>query len=228
MATELRAVVLADAPTPARRHAEAVTDRARVAYADVRAGARRLVADLHEAWTIRADVELGFPSWHAYVESIVTDLHDVRLNGTPEAIVVRQALVASMTDDKMVVTEITARTGYSRGTVHADRVATGRAPAPRVGGEVVPLRPEPLPAPTGRVYQQAAEWLRRAAAGLIPDVTGGLTLVQLAAVAGWTEGKSSGALTYLRDRGLAARTDDRVDGQRVVVLTDVGAATIAA
>jgi hypothetical protein len=83
--------------------------------------------------------------------------------------------------------------------------ADGRQRAARTGARPVV---EPLPAPGGRVWQQAAEWLRRH-----PE---GLTLVELARVASWSEGKASGALTDLvRVRGLAVRTEERRAGMRV-------------
>lgn len=88
----------------------------------------------------------------------------------------------------------------SVGTAQTYRRELGLAPAPAP-------KPEPLPAPTGRVWEQTVEWLRRH-----PE---GLTLVELAEVAGWTEGKASGALSDVRRRGLAVRTEDRRAGQRV-------------
>lgn len=79
-----------------------------------------------------------------------------------------------------------------------------------------PVAAAPLLAPGGRVYEQAAEWLRRAEHGL--------TLVELARAAQWTEGKASGALSYLTApaRGFAMRVNDQRAGQRVHVLTDAG------
>jgi predicted transcriptional regulator len=78
---------------------------------------------------------------------------------------------------------------------------------------VVKDRPEPLPAPSGKRYQQAAEYLRRAG-------DRGLTLVELAKVSGWTEGAASGVLSDVRRRGLAVRTEDRRAGQRVHLATE--------
>jgi hypothetical protein len=91
--------------------------------------------------------------------------------------------------------------GVSAMTAHNYKRELGLAPpaAPKVA---------PLPAPVGKVWQQAAEYLRRA--------EDGLTLVELAKVSGWTEGKASGALSDLvRVRHLAERTEDRRAGQRV-------------
>jgi hypothetical protein len=69
-------------------------------------------------------------------------------------------------------------------------------------------RREQLAAPTGRVYEQAAEYLRRA--------VDGLTLAELARVAGWSEGKASGALSdCVRRKGTAERSEVLRGGMRV-------------
>jgi hypothetical protein len=69
-------------------------------------------------------------------------------------------------------------------------------------------RREQLAPPTGRVYEQAAEYLRRAGDGL--------TLAELARVAGWSEGKASGALSdCVRRKGTATRSEVLRGGMRV-------------
>mgnify|MGYP002778960310 FL=1 len=81
-------------------------------------------------------------------------------------------------------------------------------------GRVVPLRPavEPLPAPTGRLWEQAAEHLRRRGEQ-------GLTLVELADVMGVSEGSASGLLSYLLSprKRLVVRLEVRRADQRVHV-----------
>jgi hypothetical protein len=67
---------------------------------------------------------------------------------------------------------------------------------------------EALEAPTGARWEQAAEWVRRSAAGLLPGrPAGGLTLGGLAAVAGWSEGAASGALNRALRHGVIRRED---------------------
>lgn len=188
--------------------------------AETRADLTSAIVNLTRLREADAHQVRGYATWHSYVLDRFGDLlRQLRLP-RPE----RLALVASMDDAGMTVTEIQERLGVARGTVQNDRAALGR---------VIPIgprrKPEPAPhPPAGKVYQQAAEWLRRAQLGLIDGIEHGLTLVELAELTGWTEGKSSGALTYLRDRGLAVRLEDRRAGQRVHVLTDTGAAAVAA
>jgi hypothetical protein len=151
---------------------------------------------------VHAHTRRGFEHWHGYVLSRFGDL--LRLLRLPDE--ERVALVQSMSGATaehpkgMPVREQAKLLGVAPGTVQSDRRALGLV--------VVKDRPEPLPAPAGKVWQQAAEHLRRAG-------DRGLTLVELAAVAKWTEGKASGALSDVRRRGLAVRTEDRRAGQRV-------------
>ena len=169
---------------------------------EIRAHLGSALVKLAQAREGGADAVLGYATWHAYVEAEFGDLRELRL-----PLEERRALVASMTDAGLSVREIVGKIGFSNGTVHADQVATGRT-------ETVPqLRAVPLPAPTGKVYEQAYEWLRRQA-------DRGLTLVELAAETGWTEGKASGALSYLQARGLAQRTETRRLNQRAFVALD--------
>lgn len=155
-------------------------------------------------------------TWHEAVERWLGDLQSLRLTGSPEAVAEREALVRSMREQGTPTRAIRERLGVSayavqealRGADPAPEVlvgADGRQRAARTGARPVV---EALPAPAGRVWQQAAEWLRRH-----PD---GLTLVELSRVAAWTEGKASGALSDLvRVRGLAVRTEERRGGMRV-------------
>ena len=190
-------------------------DDAQRLTAEIRHALGSAILGLQLAREGRADTALGYPTWHEYVEAEFGDLRELRL-----PVVERRALATSMHGAGLSYRQIRDKLDVSLGTIRND---IGR-PADEPPADVVQLRPAVLPAPTGRVYVQAAEWLRRAAAGLIPDVVDGLTLVELARVAGWTEGKASGALSYLRapSRGLAVRVDDRRADQRVHVLTELG------
>lgn len=206
-------------------------DEVRAAIATARPMTReevdRRVASIRDAlaFSLRGLAELrgadahliaGFGSWHEACEVWFGDLRSLRLTGSPEAVAEREALVRSMRDAAMPTRAIRERLGVSSYAVQqalregdpAPEVligADGRQRAARTGARPVV---EPLPAPAGRVWQQAAEWLRRH-----PE---GLTLVELARVAGWSEGKASGALSDLvRVRGLAVRTEDRRGGMRV-------------
>lgn len=146
----------------------------------------------------------GHELWHSYVLDRFGDaLARLRL---PDG--ERLALVQSMctpTADRprgLPVREQARHLGVATNSVQADRAQLGLV-TPRA-------RPEALPAPTGRVWEQAVEWLRRAEHGL--------TLVELARRAAWTEGKASGALSDVRRRGLVVRTEEQRAGQRVHVL----------
>jgi hypothetical protein len=170
--------------------------------AAVEQGLTAAVASLTRLREVHAHTRRGFEHWHGYVLSRFGGL--LRLLRLPDE--ERVALVQSMSGATaehpkgMPVREQAKLLGVAPGTVQSDRRALGLV--------VVKDRPEPLPAPAGKVWQQAAEHLRRAG-------DRGLTLVELAAVAKWTEGKASGALSDVRRRGLAVRTEDRRAGQRV-------------
>ena len=149
----------------------------------------------------------GHALWHEYVLARFGDaLARLRLpDGERLALV--QSMCTPTAEHKrgMPVRAQAAALGVAVGSVQNDKRALGLAPAPKP-------RPEPLLAPTGRVWEQAVEWLRRH--------PGGLTLVELAKAAGWTEGKASGALTDVVRRGLAVRTEERRLNQRVHVLAE--------
>lgn len=197
-----------------RAGAEALTLRGIVFREQALDGLRGLLGVLAEGHGAEVHLALGFDSFHAWAEYVVGDLAALRLTSVPEAIGVRQALVRSLRADGAAQAAIVRRLGVSAGTVRNDLRDDDPAPERIVGADgrsrqartaVAPSAP--LPAPAGRVWQQAAEWLRRHPAGL--------TLVELARVAGWTEGKASGALSDVRRRGMAVRVDDRRLGQRV-------------
>jgi hypothetical protein len=176
--------------------------------AAVEQGLTAAVASLTRLREVHAHTRRGFEHWHGYVLSRFGGL--LRLLRLPDE--ERVALVQSMSGATaehpkgMPVREQAKLLGIAPGTVQSDRRALGFV--------VVKDRPEPPPAPAGKVWQQAAEHLRRAG-------DRGLTLVELAAVAKWTEGKASGALSDVRRRGLAVRTEDRRAGQRVHLAASV-------
>jgi hypothetical protein len=142
-------------------------------------------------------------TWHEAVERWLGDLGSLRLSGSPEAIVERDALVQSIRATGATTRAIRERLGISSYAVQ--QALAGHDPAPDriVGADGASRssrgqRREVLPAPEGKVFEQAAEYVRRAGAG-------GLTIGGLAAVAGWSEGKASGALTRALRAGLVVR-----------------------
>lgn len=205
------------------RHVRSITraevDERVAAIREALAFSLRGLAELRQA---DAHLVAGFGSWHEACEAWFGDLRSLRLTGSPEAVAEREALVRSMREQGTPTRAIRDRLGVSAYAVQealragdpAPEVlvgADGRQRAARTGARPVA---EVLPAPVGKVWQQAAEWLRRH--------PGGLSLVELARVAGWTEGKASGALSDVRRRGMAVRTEERRAGQRVHVLAIAG------
>lgn len=199
-----------------------------------------------------AHLAAGFPTWGEYLLArfgdLLAELRDLEV-ADRRAVVLQLRLGDG--ERGMSQRAIAARLRVGLGTVSEDikalreaglldgeptKVVSGDGRDRPARGVSQPDAPAtaataPLPAPTGRVYLQAAEWLRRADAGLIPGHVGaGLTLVELAAVARWTEGKASGALSYLTApaRGLAIRLEEERDEQRVHVLAGAGRALLAA
>jgi hypothetical protein len=193
-------------------------DEIEVEVAAIRAELLRPLQRLARLRAAGAHLTAGYATWHEAVEAWLGDLQALRLTGSPEAVAERVALVQSLRATGAATRAIRERLGVSAYAVNEalrdcdpapERVegADGRSRSSRTGRQA-PV--EALPTPVGRVWQVAAEYLRRH--------PGGLTLVELARVAGWTEGKASGALSDLvRVRGLAVRTEDRRDGQRVHV-----------
>lgn len=169
-----------------------------------------------------AHLTAGYSSWHEAVEAWLGDLRVLRLTGSAEARAERDALVLSMREAGAPTRAIRERLGVSADAVAralrehdpAPEVlvgADGRQRQARTGrAEVVEL-----PVPDGPSWAQAAAWVRRHPAGL--------TLVELARVAGWREGRASAALFRARERGLVERTAERRDGQRVHLAAEVPA-----
>lgn len=189
--------------------AREVTDRARASWRVAVAGAGGTVTALAEALAGNAHQVLGFESWHAYVEHVLDgDLRDLRLSGSDQAVAVRVALARSMHDARMSYRQIRDRLDVSLGTIRNDIGAP--ADSNNDDGDVVELQREALPAPTGRVYEQAHEWLRRQA-------DRGLTRLELAGETGWRDGRCGGVLEYLVDKGWAVKAPSWRLEQRVFV-----------
>lgn len=164
-----------------------------------------------------AHLTAGYTSWHEAVEAwLGGDLRSLRLTGSAEARAERDALVLSMREQGAPTRAIREALGVS-----ADAVASAlreHDPAPQVvvGADgrrraaSTGRRPAEVPAaaPEGLRWQQAAEWCRRAAAGALPGrEAGGLTIVDLARLAGWSEGAASGALTRAMRHGVVTRAE---------------------
>ena len=156
-----------------------------------------------------AHTDRGYGTWGEYLVARFGDaLRRLRLDREDHLAVVDYLARPHGEDGKPTpVRQIADALGIAVNTVQGHREALGL--------RVAKDRPEPLPAPSGKRYQQAAEYLRRAG-------DRGLTLVELAKVSGWTEGAASGVLTDVRRRGLAQRTEDRRAGQRVHYATEAG------
>lgn len=162
-----------------------------------------------------AHLTAGFSTWHEAVEAWLGDLQVLRLTGSPEAVAERVALVQSLRATGAATRAIRERLGVSAYAVNEalrefdpapERVegADGRSRSSRTG-RAAPV--EALEAPEGLRWQQAAEYVRRSAAGLLPGrPAGGLALGDLARIAGWSEGAASGALDRAMRRGLVVRT----------------------
>jgi hypothetical protein len=153
-------------------------------------------------------------AWHEACERWFGDLRSLRLAGSPEAVEERVALVRSIRATGATTRAIRERLGVSAYAVNEalrkvdpapERIegADGASRSSRTG-RTAPV--EVLEAPEGARWQQAAEWVRRSAAGLLPGrPAGGLTLGDLARLAGWSEGAASGALTRAIRHGAVIR-----------------------
>jgi hypothetical protein len=159
----------------------------------------RGLAELRNA---EAHMICGFGTWHEFCEWAFGDLGSLRLSGSPEALVERNALVHSIRATGATTRAIREYLGISAYAVQQALAEHDPAPDRIVGADGASrssrgTRREALPAPEGKVFEQAAEYVRRAG--------GGLTIGGLAAVAGWSEGKASGALTRALRAGLIVR-----------------------
>ena len=198
-----------------RARAEQLLQRGRACRDQAVAGITGFLAVLAEARAGNAHAVLGL-TWHELVAQMWGDLRDLRLNGSPEARDERRQLVASMTDAGMTIDEIQPRLDYSRGTIQADRVATGRSAA---GNRVLELVPDPDPYAG---LSRTAETLARVAA----QGSRGLTSIELDHETGWPMGTATGTLSKLARRDLIALTDVRRGNRGAYVLTDAGASAL--
>jgi lambda repressor-like predicted transcriptional regulator len=186
--------------------------------AAIRAELARPLQRLARLRAAGAHLTAGFASWHEAVEVWLGDLQSLRLTGSAEAVAEREALVWSMREQGAATRAIRERLGVSSYAVNEalrkldpspERItgADGASRSSRTG-RAAPVAP--LGAPEGQVWQQAAEWVRRAAAGLLAGrEAGGLTLGELARVAGWSEGKASGALNRAMRHGAVVRAEGK-------------------
>jgi hypothetical protein len=178
----------------------------------VEQGLTAAVASLTRLRQMQAHTRRGFNLWHEYLSHRFGDL--LALLKLPDGEM--RALVESMSTPTvehprgLPVRGQSKLAGVAPGTIMAHRKALGLV--------IVKDKPEPLPAPTGKVWQQAAEYLARAG-------DRGLTLLELAGKASWSEGKASGALSYLWARYAADKSDQVRDRQTAYVLTDVSYVT---
>lgn len=151
----------------------------------------------------------GFPSWGGYVLTRFGDLLDqLRL-----AVEDRRAVIHTLREGGESQRAIADRLRVSKDTVGRDLAATGDPAPDRItgaDGASRAARTGRAEAPSGKLWQQAAEHLRRRG-------DRGVTLVELARVMRVTEGSASGLLTYVLRKGLAERTEERRAGQRVHV-----------
>lgn len=152
----------------------------------------------------QAHTDRGYGTWGEYLVARFGDaLRRLRLDREDHLAVVDYLARPHGEDGRPTpVRQIADALGIAVNTVQGHREALGL--------RVVKDRPEPLPAPVGKVYQQAAEYLRRAG-------DRGLTRVELADRTGWRDGKCGGALDYTVDKGVGAKTDRWRDAQRVFV-----------
>jgi hypothetical protein len=178
------------------------------------------LAELASLRAQQAHLVCGFGSWHEACEAWFGDLRSLRLAGSPDAVAERDALVRSLRETGATTRAIRDRLGVSAYAVQQALAEGDPAPERIVGADGASrssrgARREQLPAPVGRVFEQAAEYLRRA--------VDGLTLAELAAVAGWSEGKASGALSdCVRRKGTAVRSEVLRGGMRVHYPIEVG------
>jgi hypothetical protein len=144
-------------------------------------------------------------TWHEAVERWLGDLGSLRLSGSPETVVERDALVQSLRASGATTRAIRERLAVSSYAVNEALRKLDPAPERIVGADGASrsargTRREELRPPSGRRFEQAAEFVRREP---------GLTIGGLARVAGWSEGAASGALTRAIRAGLIVRAEGK-------------------
>jgi hypothetical protein len=124
----------------------------------------RGLAELRNA---EAHMICGFGTWHEFCEWAFGDLGSLRLSGSPEALVERNALVHSIRATGATTRAIREYLGISAYAVQQALAEHDPAPDRIVGADGASrssrgTRREALPAPEGKVFEQAAEYVRRA------------------------------------------------------------------
>ncbi|WP_282783972.1 hypothetical protein [Nocardia sp. CC201C] len=135
-------------------------EAARELTAQIRACVEQVWALIEQAFTARAWVALGYPSWDAYC---VSEFDRSRLRIPREE---RAEVVASMREIGMSTRAIAAATGVDRGTVRADLAQVGENHPPDTvigtdGKTYPPKHPAPQQNPTTGSEQAGAAARRR-------------------------------------------------------------------
>jgi hypothetical protein len=131
------------------------------------------------------------------------DLGSLRLSGSPEALVERNALVHSIRATGATTRAIRERLGISAYAVQQALAEHDPAPDRIVGADGASRSSRGTAA--GGAAGPGGEGVRAGGGVRPPRRAGGLTIGGLAAVAGWSEGKASGALTRALRAGLIVR-----------------------
>jgi hypothetical protein len=163
----------------------------------------------------QAHTALGYAHFHEYCLAEFGDIRELRL-----PVATRRALVRSMCDAGLSVTDMVKALGFSRGTIQADRIAVGASDA-KPTGQVVPLH-EPEANPYAGLSQP-----REALARVAAQADRGLTCRELEHETGWLHQSASPALRKIERRGWVARDGRLRGGFGVYVVTDLGRATLA-
>jgi len=159
---------------------------ARALTEDIRADLTSLAAKLAAAREGCAYLALGYHSHWQWLEVEFGNIADLRL-----PTVERRAIHGSMTEDGLSVTEIQEKTGFSRGTIHADRKALG----------LVADRPAPKPVNPYEGLSCPQEALRR----ILAAGEQGMTCAELEAATHWKHQTASPTLRRLEKRGRIRR-----------------------
>jgi hypothetical protein len=201
---------------PAAGRAAMLDAELRDAAAEMVRGARRAIPLMAEMRAHAMHLELGWGSWHGYIADVFGDLRDLRLNGSDEAVTERRALVGSMVDDGLSITDIQRKLDYSRGTVAGDRRAhlgKDEGESLRVLDVDEGIAPDPYAG-----MSRTRETLARVAA----QQDRGLTSLELDAETGWPMGTATANLSKLERRGQVIRVATFRRNRAAYVVTDLG------
>jgi hypothetical protein len=188
--------------------------RARSLTDEIRTNLAAAAVGLQLAEEGHAHTALGYAHFHEYCLAEFGDIRELRLPvGT------RRALVRSMCEAGMSVTEMVKAIGFSRGTIQSDRVALGISAA-QPAGQVIELH-EPEPNPYEGLSQP-----REALARVAAQAERGLTCRELEHETGWLHQSASPALRKCERRGWVVRDGRIRGGFGVYVVTDLGRAKL--